>query len=130
MQEDLALLITFCLVGLFGDAILQLLARHKNVAGLQGYFKQHGSGESICIAAGMLTIFFIVYRFVLHLPVKWYYLALYGIILDFIFRKFNIFPSLKGYYEHMNYFSSALWGAIPMILPLAIYSLIKWITRK
>ena len=36
-----------------------------------------------------------------------------------------IFPSLKGYYSHLNYFWSAVWGAIPLMLPLLISNLTK-----
>jgi hypothetical protein len=52
-------------------------------------------------------------------------LAIYGIILDLIFRKTMLFSSLKGYYQYFNYFWSAVWGAIPMIIPLLIYDIIK-----
>ena len=62
----------------------------------------------------------IFYLFILGLQPTLYSLAIYGIILDLLFRKTMWFPSLKGYYNHLNYFWSAFWGAIPMILPLLI----------
>jgi hypothetical protein len=36
-----------------------------------------------------------------------------------------LFPSLKGYYNNLNYFWSGFWGAIPMIIPLFIYNQIN-----
>ena len=125
-KKDIALLLTIvCFTGFFGDMILQLLT-HVGLGGPTGwglneYFKQHGRAEATCIAAGMMTIFYCVYTVILNLPLKWYYLLIYGVLLDLLFRVFNIFPSLKGYYEHLNYFWSAVWGAIPMLIPLGIY---------
>ena len=75
-------------------------------------------------AAGMMAIFYIIYV-AAGLPLKLQWLALYGVILDFIFRVSGIFPSLKGYYAHLNYFWSAVWGAIPMILPLLVWKAIN-----
>ncbi len=91
--------------------------------GLREYFKQHGSVESLFIAGGMMTLFYIIYLILLGLPPLWYYLAIYGILLDLFFRETMIFPSLQGYYDHLNYFWSAFWGAVPMILPLGIMKL-------
>lgn len=111
----------FCLVGFFGDVLLQLMVKKGGKDwGLKGYFEQHGSVESLFIAAGMMSLFAVIYIYLLKLPLKWEYLIIYGIVLDLIFRVFMIFPSLKGYYSHLNYFWSAVWGAIPMLLPLMI----------
>ena len=88
--------------------------------GLRSYFQQHGVGEALCIATGMMTLFYILYFMVFHLPPDWRYLAVYGVILDWIFRQTMVFPSLKEYYAHLSYFESALWGAIPMVLPLLV----------
>ena len=124
-----AKLIAFaCLSGFFGDALLQILTKYMGGPtgwGLKEYFRQHGVAESMFVAAGMLTLFYVIYLFVLRLPVKWQYLALFGIILDYVFRKTMVFPSLKGYYQQLNYFWSAVWGAIPMILPLVFGALLK-----
>lgn len=112
-----------CITGFVGDASLQVLSKFmggKTGWGLIPYFKQHGSVEALFIAGGMMTIFYVIYLDLLKLPVKWYYLAIYGIILDYIFRKTMLFPSLDGYYNHLNYFWSAFWGAIPMLIPLFI----------
>ena len=113
------------LVGFFGDALLQILVNNgfggSTGWGLKEYFTQHGSAESLCIAAGMLGLFMIIYGILFTFKKqstfkKILYLGIYGVILDFIFRKTMVFSSLKGYYNHLNYFESAIWGAIPMIL--------------
>jgi preprotein translocase subunit SecG len=134
MDKDLILLILFCIVGFFGDGILQLLSRYTSFGGdsswgLKDYFIQHGVGESLCIATGLLAMFFIVYRFVLKFPTKWYYLVICSVILDFIFRKFTLFSSLDGYYAYFNNFWSAVGAALPALLPLVIYDVYKK-TRK
>ncbi len=106
--------------GFIGDALLQIIVKNTNFDwGLRQYFNQHGSIESLCIAAGMLAIFFIIYV-QLRLPITWYYLALYGIGLDLLFRETMLFPSLKGYYNHLNFFWSGMYGAIPMMIPYFI----------
>jgi len=122
MNNFLLLVLAF-LTGFFGDAILQTLVHYKWDWGLKQYFEQHGIAESMFIAGGMLTFFYIIY-IVIKCPMKWYYIAIYGIILDLIFRVTGIFPSLKGYYEHLNYFWSAFWGAIPMLVPFVLCSII------
>ena len=123
---NLQLIIIACLAGFIGDYILQILITFmggKTGWGLREYFKQHGSVESLFIAGGMMTLFYIIYLILLGLPPLWYYLAIYGILLDLFFRETMIFPSLQGYYDHLNYFWSAFWGAVPMILPLGIMRL-------
>lgn len=119
------LLTISCLTGFIGDATLQLLFRFTNIGGKTGcglneYFRQHGAAESVFIAGGMMTLFYVIYLSILGLPVVWYYLAIYGIIIDIIFRKTMLFSSLKGYYRYFNYFWSAFWIAVPMIIPLGI----------
>ena len=114
------------LTGFFGDLLLQFFTKYTNLGGSTGwglisYFEHHGSGEALCIAAGMMGLFYILYLF--FLPLDYTFLALYGIVLDLLFRKTNLFPSLKGYYAHLNYFWSAVWGAIPMMLPYFIFNL-------
>lgn len=112
------------LVGILGDLILQILVKNNfggNTGwGLKEYFKQHGIFESMTIAGGMLGFFMILYTIVIRKRQKplelLLCLGLYGIVLDFIFRQTRIFPSLDGYYKHLNYFWSAVWGAIPMML--------------
>jgi len=122
-REKLNLISYSCIIGFLGDAALQILTKQMNMGGQTGwglnpYFKQHGTAESLFIAGGMMAIFYIIYFFIFKLPISYYYLALYGIILDLFFRKTMLFSSLKGYYNHLNYFWSAVWGAIPMLLPL------------
>jgi hypothetical protein len=133
MKYDL-LLILACLTGFFGDFLLQVLTKTtlggSTGWGLKEYFKQHGKAESLFIASGMMTLFYVMYltpsllgyKF---LPLSLIGLAIFGIVLDFIFRKTELFPSLKGYYNHLNYFWSAFWGAVPMIIPLVLYKLIN-----
>lgn len=116
-----------CLVGFVGDVLLQLGIKKFYLGGPSGwglkeYFNQHGSIESPFIAAGMMTLFYILY-FYSHLPFTFINLAIYGIILDYIFRITMLFPSLIGYYNYFNYFWSAIWGAIPLILPFLIYKI-------
>ena len=114
-----------CLTGLVGDALLQIATKYLDFDwGLKQYFTYHGSGESLCIASGMMTLFYIIYIYILRLPLNYLYLAIYGIILDYIFRKTMFFDSLRGYYKALNYFWSAFWGAVPMILPLFFYK--RW----
>jgi len=124
---NLQLIIIACLTGFIGDGILQILINFmggKTGWGLREYFKQHGSIESLFIAGGMMTLFYIIYLILLGLPPTGYYLAIYGVLLDLLFRETMIFPSLQGYYDHLNYFWSAFWGAVPMILPLGIMKLV------
>jgi uncharacterized membrane protein YvlD (DUF360 family) len=126
-RSKVSLLLTIaCFTGFFGDACLQLLV-HAGMGGntgwgLKEYFQQHGRAEAMTIAAGMMTIFYAIYIVILNLPLKWYYLVIYGVVLDLIFRVAMLYPSLKGYYEHLNYFWSAFWGAIPMLLPFWLYN--------
>lgn len=113
-----------CLVGFLGDMWLQFSSRYLHLGGktgwgLKGYFAQHGSVESTFIAGGMMSLFYALYE-LLPLPMNYTYLAIYGILLDLLFRKTMLFTSLKGYYEYFNYFWSAVWGAIPMVIPLFI----------
>ena len=118
-----------CIVGFIGDALLQLFTKYFNMGGptgwgLKEYFIQHGSTESLFVAGGMMSLFYVLYIHVLKLPFSYQGLAVYGILLDLLFRKLEIFQSLSGYYSHLNYFESGLWGAIPMILPYFIFSVL------
>jgi hypothetical protein len=119
---------TACLVGFAGDALLQIGSKMglggPTGWGLTEYFQQHGSQESLYIAGGMMTLFYTLYLLT-GLPLRYDYLALYGVILDFIFRKLMPFKSLTGYYNHLNYFWSAVWGAIPLMLPFFVYQ-VTW----
>jgi len=111
------LVVAAAVTGLVGDALLQAAVGDTDRWGLGSYFRQHGRGEALCIAAGMMTLFYVLYLVVLKLPPHPVYLALYGVVLDLIFREARLFPSLKGYYEHLNYAESAFWGAVPLLLP-------------
>ena len=126
----LQLCILAFLSGFIGDSLLQIGAGAFHLGGqtgwgLRDYFAKHGQAESVCIAGGMMIFFYIIYFYILCLPANYLYLAIYGIILDFIFRKTMIFQSLKGYYNYFDYFWSAVWGAIPLMMPLALYDLIS-----
>ena len=116
-----------CLVGIFGDLFLQTLV-NKGFGGptgwgLKEYFAQHGPVESLFIAGGMMVLFYSIFIF-LKLPMNYTYLAIFGIILDILFREFMIFPSLKGYYTSLNYLQSTVAEAVSMVLPLFIYSVL------
>lgn len=115
-----------CLVGFVGDMLLQFGSKYLHLGGttawgLKPYFKLHGSAESTFIAGGMMALFYVLYDLA-RLPMNYTYLAVYGILLDFVFRKTMLFASLKEYYVYFNYFWSAVWGAIPMIIPLLVYN--------
>jgi hypothetical protein len=112
-----------CLTGFFSDGFLQILTKFSERAswlGLKPYFKQHGSLESLFISAGMTAFFYIIYIYLFKLPITWYYIALYGILIDFIFRKLSLYSGLYGYYKSVNYFWSGLFASISMVLPLLI----------
>jgi hypothetical protein len=117
------LIVLACLVGFVGDATLQIAVNNGMGGptgwGLKDYFKLHGSTESMFIAGGMMAFFYGVFV-IFKIPFTFINLAVYGIVLDYLFRTFMIFPSLKGYYEQLNYFWSAVWGAIPLCLPFLI----------
>ena len=121
------------LTGFIGDSLLQIGSKQFCMGGSSGwglkdYFEQHGAAESLCIAGGMMTFFYIIYYYTVgfrfNIYVNYIFLAIYGILLDFIFRKTMIFNSLTGYYKHFNFFWSAVWGAIPLMLPFFIYNII------
>jgi len=129
-NSKLTLVILACLVGFFGDSLLQIGVKRFNMGtetgwGLREYFSQHGTVESLCVAAGMMAMFYIIYLFVFKQEPDYLNLAIYGIIVDLLFRQFNVFPSLKGYYSYLNYFWSAFWEAFSMVLPFFIYNQIK-----
>jgi uncharacterized membrane protein YvlD (DUF360 family) len=113
--------------GFVGDALLQVATKQLRMGGPSGwgllsYFALHGVVESLFIASGMMAIFYIIYFSILRLPVNLLYLAIYGIILDVIFRQTMICPSLQDYYNNLNYVWSAIWAAIPAILPVILYN--------
>jgi len=120
-------IIAFALItGFFGDMLLQIITTHTNLGGKTGwgllpYFKQHGINEAMFTAAGMMGIFYTIYLYVLRLPLRYSYLAMFGVGLDLLFRQAILFPSLNNYYAHLNYFWSAVWGAIPMVIPYFLY---------
>jgi hypothetical protein len=116
--------------GFVGDASLQIATKNLKMGGTTGwglteYFKQHGASESLFIAGGMLAIFYAFYVYILvellKVPNTALSVIIYAIILDLIFRKFRVFPSLDGYYNHLNYFWSAVWAIIPMLIPYFLY---------
>ena len=123
-----------CFTGFIGDAMLQALTKFWGMGGKTGwglieYFRLHGAAESMFIASGMMTLFYVLYLVVFGFPAKWYYLGIYGIIIDLIFRKTMLFSSLTGYYQQLNYFWSGFWGAIPMIMPLGIVYLLDYMDK-
>lgn len=123
-----SLLSIACITGFVGDALLQIGVKNLHLGettgwGLKTYFAQHGAAESTFIAGGMMSIFYV---FVINtMPVTYLNLAICGILLDLFFRETMLFASLKGYYQYFNYFWSAVWGIIPMIMPLLIYDMFR-----
>lgn len=116
--NELSLGQTAFIVGVIGDGLLQGIVKNsdeENKWGLKSYFNQHGSLESITIAGGMLYVFIQLYKY-FDPKLNITGLAIYGGILDLIFRYFNIFPSLKDYYEKQPIPISMIWGAIPLVL--------------
>ena len=129
------LIVASCLAGFIGDASLQFLTKKANLGGptgwgLKAYFRLHGSVEAVFIAGGMMTIFYIIFLFGLRLAPTWYSLAIYGVVLDWLFRVTMLFPSLDGYYRALNYAESAFWGAIPMLIPLWAVQFIDMVMHK
>jgi hypothetical protein len=122
-MDNLKLLIAACAVGFMGDAMLQLGIKFGADWGLKDYFNQHGSLEALFIAGGMMVLFYAIY-ILLKLPLNYIAIAVYAVILDLLWRKFNIFPSLKGYYDYFNIFWSGLWEIIAMWLPLILVKFI------
>jgi hypothetical protein len=122
-MDKFLLLAIACFTGFIGDFLLQTGVRFglggPTGWGLKDYFRLLGSTEALFIAGGMMSLFYALFL-LSGIPVNFRNLALYGIFLDFIFRIFMIFPSLKEYYVFFNYFWSAVWGAIPLCLPLLI----------
>ena len=111
--------------GFFGDMALQLINKFRgNIAGLDKYFKLHGSIESLFIAGGMLWLFAFIYD-KSKLPFTYQYLFMYGGLLDILFRQLMIFPSLDTYYAALTPEISFIWGGIPMIAPLLIKRIIQ-----
>lgn len=120
-------------VGFIGDAILQIITANTSYDwGLRKYFSQHGRPESLFIAGGMLVLFYSIIpsKFLSVTPFNIALIALYGIVLDLIFRKTMVFKSLDGYYNHLNYFWSGVWGAIPLVLPLLAASVGQRLANK
>lgn len=110
------------LTGFVGDAITQFLTNIGFDMGLEKYFKQHGRVESLFTAAAIVALAYILYIYVLKLPLTYTNLFVYGFILDLIFRYTHFFPSLNEYYDSVSILkTSIIGGSIPAILPLLIY---------
>jgi len=108
------------IIGMIGDFLLQQIVKyHPNgdFAGLKSYFKIHGSFESLLIAGGMMYFFGILFD-LLKQPKTSFNLAIYGTILDILFREFRLFHSLDDYYKALTPLQSIIWAIIPMNLPL------------
>ena len=128
VTDNLQLVALACVVGFIGDALLQLGVKigmgGPTGWGLKEYFLQHGKTESLFIAAGMMALFYIVYFCInVNFSFSIVTLSLYGILVDYIFRKTMLFDSLKGYYTYLNYFWSAVWIVIPLLIPYILLKL-------
>lgn len=116
------------IVGFIADSSLQVFLKtpigssSPTGYGLKEYFEQHGKAESPFIAGGMLGLFYILYSLT-GLPFTIQNIFIYSILLDLFFRKTGIFPSLNGYYNYFNYFWTAFYAVVPMIIPLLIYKM-------
>ena len=116
-----------CVTTIIIDGFLQIYTKYFDnlmSLGLKPYFKQHGILESLSISAGLTTIFYIIYLNFLKLPIRWYYLGFYGILIDLLFRKFSLFAGLNSYYTSVNYFLTALFAFISNSLPVLIVKMI------
>ena len=113
------------LVGAVGDYLLQWRVGDTNRYGLGAYFKRHGSGESICIAAGMMGVLNYVYTLV-DPAVHTIPFVAYGGILDVVFRQYHplFFTSLGDYYKAMSPGMSVVWGMIPQLLVFGVASVL------
>ena len=122
----LTLLEIACITGFVGDVLLQLGVKNNYGGstgwGLKSYFELHGSAESTFIAGGMMTLFYILF-YLSRLSLNYLSLAVFGIVIDYLFRALTLFKSLDGYYQYFNYVWSAVWMAIPMCLPFFIYEI-------
>lgn len=119
-----------CVVGFVGDYLLQFGVKTLRWGGstgwgLKSYFEKHGPAESMFTAAGMMSLFYVGYMYLVPLPVTYLYLAIYGIVIDLAFRRLMIFPSLEGYYRYFGYAGSAFWIAVPMMIPLLVFDVAK-----
>jgi len=125
-SSGLSLVAWAAITGALGDAALQVIVKNTNADwGLKDYFALHGTGEAICVAAGMMALFFVAWVGILApvlrvQPDNLLAVAIYGVALDLLFRRYRIFPSLDGYYASLNYFWSGFWAAIPMIIPVVL----------
>lgn len=130
----ISLVIAACFVGFFGDLIMQILGRYipyYKKCCLSEYFKQHGPVESLFIAMGLMSFLYITYIYVFKFPIKWYYIALYGIIWDLIFRVFRVFPSLDQFYDNHGYlFTAILGGAVPILMPYVVVKIYEYIKNR
>lgn len=106
------------IVGFAGDAALQLLVQNGyGDWGLSEYFERHGSVEAMFIAGGMMYAAAYVHEKLTggNEPLS---LFVYGAAVDVAFRYGRIFPSLDGYYAALTPVESAIWGGLPMVMPL------------
>lgn len=122
------LLIIAILTGFIGDLLLQSIVNKKILGadswGLDPYFSQHGKLEASFIAAGIMGGFYSLYALT-GLPFKIQYMAVYGLIIDLVFRHVRIFPSLDSYYKNVGYFGTVVVGAVvPLIIPLLVLKVI------
>lgn len=128
VNNSMDLISISCLAGFIGDTLLQIGAKQgmggSTNWGLKDYFKQHGQVESTFIAGGMMSVFYVIYIYIIPLPINYLFMSIYAVFLDLFFRKTMFFPSLKGYYNYFGYFGSALWAIIPALIPLIVYDII------
>lgn len=124
MNTTKLLIIAFAL-GFFGDLITQLIVKSNRFGnwGLNNYFAKHGVMESAFIAAGVVVGFY-AFWIGLGLPLKWQFILPVAIVLDFMWNKAHIFPSLDEYYKQPWFMRTILGVVIPFILPLILVRII------
>ena len=92
-MDKFLLLAIACFTGFVGDFLLQMGVRvglgGPTGWGLKDYFRLHGSAESVFVAGGMMSLFYALFL-LSGIPVNFRNLALYGVVLDFVFRIFMI----------------------------------------
>ncbi len=112
--------------GVVGDALLQIISAYTNKGeewGLNTHFREHGKLASLFIAGGMTTgtyllsmVFQPFWRTPPYGKPSMVILAATGAMLDVLFRKYMLMPSLRDYYRQLSPGMSVFWAAFPSAL--------------
>lgn len=107
------------LFGVIGDAALQVISAKTSKGdewGLKTHFQEHGWLSSLFIAGGMTTGTYWLAQIVARGKPSMVILGATGALLDVMFRRYMLMPSLRGYYSKLSPGMSAFWGAFPAAL--------------